>query len=564
MTASASNEAETWVSVSVRTDIGMRRAGNEDNLQVVDLTTQRVGLTHREAALLPDVAWHRLGPLGTLLIVSDGMGGAAAGEVASEMAVKIVTQEMLQQIGKGVPSSEAMRSAAERANAAIWERSQNESAVRGLGATLTAVHLSAQGAVVAQVGDSRAYLIRNGTIRQLTEDQSWAAAAKKAGMPVANVPSNVILQALGTQRVVNTDITTETIQPGDIFLLCSDGLSNKIEAHELVRYVTNADSLSAAAEDLVRVANERGGEDNVTVVIAEVARVGCEVLGNTRVTQLFTSAAPTDDKITSKITPEPVTTELHSVETCSNLSPPAASVESSSSPPAERSTRLLASPNGSAEASAVSPPTSTGGKLFVVLALAAVGLIVVAGVAAMVWVLHARAAKQSASGKEPSVMQPADLPSDVRPNPPSVSPTPSGIGRKDDSLTPDLVDLEKKLKLAKQQADELAARMQELPGYEDVRKACQANRDRLKQLADTLDRHRRREAGADDLSVANIEQEVNRITEWMDGLPLPPREAKEPGRKGRPEEKLLDKATKVLEQGSEVLLPHAFRSSLHP
>lgn len=563
MTASASNGLETWVSVSVRTDVGMRRAGNEDNLQVVDLTNRRLGLTHREAVLSPDVARHRLGPLGTLLIVSDGMGGAAAGEVASEMAVEIVAREMLRQMDAGVPIHDAMRCAADSANAAIWERSQNESAVRGLGATLTAVHLSAQGVVVSQVGDSRAYLIRNGVIRQLTEDQSWAAAAKKAGMQVANVPSNVILQALGTQRVVNTDITTETLQTGDIFLLCSDGLSNKVEEHELARHVTTAESLSAAAETLVRLANDRGGEDNITVVIAKVALESQESPGDLRLTQQLASAGPSDDGATIRITPGRGTAELNSSETYSNLSVPTRD----SLPTAGSPTRPLAS-SGPSPADSASPSRgSMGGKLFVVLALVAVGVIVAAGAAAMVWVLQSRAAKRTEASKpsSPPAMQPAETTSDTDAQASrqdgSKAAQEGGIGRRDD-----LDEVEKKLKLAKKQADEMARRMPTSPAYKDIHRACRENCARLKELMDTLNRHRRRETRAGDLSVADIEQEVNRIRKWMDDLPSEIRSLKDSNGKRASEGGLLNKAaektTELLENASQELLPQALRPSI--
>ncbi|MCS7080090.1 MAG: protein phosphatase 2C domain-containing protein [Chloracidobacterium sp.] len=501
----------------------MRRTGNEDNLQVVDLTSQRLGLTHREATLSPDVARHRLGPLGTLLIVSDGMGGAAAGEVASEMAVEIVAREMLRYVNAGVPPRDAMRYAADSANAAIWERSQNESAIRGLGATLTAVYLSAQEAVVSQVGDSRAYLIRGGTIRQLTEDQSWAAAAKKAGMQAANVPSNVILQALGTQRTVNTDITTEIVQPNDIFLLCSDGLSNKVEEHELLSYVTTADSLTAAAEALVKLANDRGGEDNITVILAQISLERPDAVGDLRTTQLLTSANASDEA-NPHITPRRVTADLQGYQTRQNLGVP---THSDLSPVADTAfvTQPL-SPSGQGPASP-SPRLSTGGKLFVVLALAAVAVIVSAGVAAMFWILQARAEKQSEAGKKNPVplMHPPKPSPDAKPA--ASSPTESGrIGRTDDGKADDFKldvdEVEKKLDQAKQQMDELAGRTEKLPGYEAWRKTFREKYDRLTQLKDALGRRRRQEVKDGDPSLSDIAEEVRQISRWLEEKLPPP------------------------------------------
>lgn len=262
MTAPSANQ-ELWVNVSACTDVGRRRSRNEDNFQVADLTAGRVGLSS-------EVARHAVGRNGTLLVVSDGMGGAAAGEVASAMAVSIVSSEMMRYAPSGVSAVDALREATTAANGDIWGKSQSDSRVRGLGATLTAAYLLRNVVYLAQVGDSRAYLIRGGVIRQLTEDQSWVNAIKKAGIDIPNVPSNVILQALGTQQTVNAEITAEALQAGDVLLLCSDGLSNKIGDDEMASLVVSSPGLEEACRRMVDLANERGGEDNITVVIAQL------------------------------------------------------------------------------------------------------------------------------------------------------------------------------------------------------------------------------------------------------------------------------------------------------
>ncbi len=549
---SVSKLPEMWVSIAARTDVGMRRAGNEDNLQVVDLTEQRLGLTHREATLSPDVAQHRLGPLGTLLIVSDGMGGAAAGEVASEMAVEIVSREMTRRVSAGLASLEAMRLAADSANMAIWDRSQNESAIRGLGATLTAVHLSGREAVVSQVGDSRAYLIRGGTIRQLTEDQSWVNAAKKAGMQVANVPNNVILQALGTQRAVNADITIEGFQPNDIFLLCSDGLSNKVEAQEMLAVVSTASSLDAAAEALVKLANDRGGEDNITVVIAQlVPSAAGDACAPARATQMLASAASSGDT-TLALGSSRSTAELQSAQTLSGLgvatqqpqalpaNPDPATEIAAGSDSAAPSAPPALSPAEAAPQVAAEP--SKSGRLFVFLALIAVAGIVLVGVAAMVWILQARtaASRDLINIQDPSpVLAPAPsgapLPVAAPEAAPASSPSsPSGIGR---AAWPLLDEVEEKLQRAEKEADGLARRLEGLSGAkpERERAACREKRERLKQLRDTFSRHRRQETKPDDLSVAEIEREVAAISKWLDeSLPLPRKPDAPNGKPSRP------------------------------
>ncbi|MFQ3581700.1 serine/threonine-protein phosphatase [Chloracidobacterium validum] len=573
MSAVVSNTPEMWVSASVRTDVGMRRTGNEDNLQVVDLTRQRLGLSHREDVLSPDVAHHQLGSFGTLLIVSDGMGGAAAGELASEMAVEIIAREMLRQVSAGIPSRDAMRIAADSANAAIWDRSQSDSAIRGLGATLTALHITGQEATVSQVGDSRAYLIRNGTIRQLTEDQSWANAAKKAGMQVANVPNNVILQALGTQRVVNTDITTEPLQVGDIFLLCSDGLSNKVEEQELLAHVMAAESLDDAAEALVKLANDRGGEDNITIVIAKLVGSGSGSEDSMRSTQLLTSATTAEE--TLRISGGRATTELQSVQTLSGLGTTKSLEVRPANPDA------LATSSKQPLSVPVSPPSPvaetssgarsgwlTGGRLFVLLALIAVAGIVLAGVASMVWVLQLRAEKQRTAGIEPTIGgRPALEPSPVTPQPtkpPAEAGYDSGgIGRADGAL---LEDVEKKLNSVEQRVKEVERRASQSPGYANERQNCQEKYRRLATLREVLNRHRGKQVRDGDPSVSDIDKEAQTILEWIDTLPLPLREMKAPGNKRRqpPESHPGDELQRVVEQGLDQLMNNAVRSVRHP
>lgn len=574
MTASVSSRTETWVSISVRTDIGMRRTGNEDNLQVVDLTTQRLGLAGRDSSLSPEVAQHRLGKLGTLLIVSDGMGGAAAGEVASEMAVAIVAREMLQQMAAGVPSREAMRKAADSANAAIWERSQNESAIRGLGATLTAVHLCGQEATVSQVGDSRAYLIRGGTIRQLTEDQSWANAARKAGMQVVNVPNNVILQALGTQRVVNTDITTEVIQPNDLFLLCSDGLSNKVEDHELLSYVTISSSLEAAAEGLVKLANDRGGEDNITVVIARLFTVDDpDTISESRATQLLAST-PSGENVMPVGAGRVTSDLLGGQPTLSNFT---VTTQNSRPTPANATTNLAASTSAdqlpALPPSAVETPgppatpsresLSKGGKLFVLLALAAVGLIVLSGLAAMIWVLQSRAERERTGGMEPRpnpALAPIGLPSSTPETPPPAPPPAesdggSGIGRADGVL---LDEVEKKLEQIERQAANVERRLGQIPGHDAERQNCKKKCEQLAALKEALKRHRRQQPRPDDPSVSDIGKEVQAISQWLDTLPAPLREMKAPGNKpSSPGARPVDELQRTVEQTIEGLTNNA-------
>lgn len=257
---------DVLVSVFARTDVGMHRSGNEDAFLVADLTTGNVGLG-------PDISAHRIGERGSLLIVSDGMGGAAHGEVASEMAVETICDALI-----SAPSetdiAERLRVATETANQRIWDRSQESLEHSGMGATVTAVLVQGTSAHIAQVGDSRAYLVRKGRIKQLTKDQSWAQMLFDSGAvnleQMAAVPQNVIMQALGTQPDVKVAMSAIQLFRNDCLILCSDGLSNKVLPEELCETVQNTENLTEACSLLIEKANERGGEDNITVVIARL------------------------------------------------------------------------------------------------------------------------------------------------------------------------------------------------------------------------------------------------------------------------------------------------------
>jgi len=252
------------VSVSASTDVGMQRAGNEDAFLVADLST---GDTVNGA----DTNVHSLGERGSLMIVSDGMGGAAAGEIASEMAVTII-RESIAEMPESMEISERLKSAAETANERIWNHSQSNIELSGMGATLTAVLAQGTTAYVAQVGDSRAYLVRGNKIKQLTKDQSLAQMLVDSGAikpeQIDSVPQNVIMQALGTQPVVKVAMTAVGLYRNDCLVICSDGLSNKVTPDELREAAGKTEDLTEACRSLIAKANERGGEDNITVVIA--------------------------------------------------------------------------------------------------------------------------------------------------------------------------------------------------------------------------------------------------------------------------------------------------------
>lgn len=261
---------DVLVSVFARTDTGMRRSQNEDAFLIADLTTGKIGLG-------PDVSTHRIGGRGSLMVVSDGMGGAVAGEIASELAVKTLSESLLQ-MPYGLNVSSQLNKAAEAANYRIWEQAQQNPELKGMGATLTAVLVQGGMAYIAQVGDSRAYLVRGEQIKQITKDQSFIQMLIDKGAikpdQANSVPQNVIMQALGTQASVSVALTSVELYRNDYLIVCSDGLTGKIEPDELRRHAQESPDLITACRRLVEIANQRGGEDNITVIVAKFDGVG--------------------------------------------------------------------------------------------------------------------------------------------------------------------------------------------------------------------------------------------------------------------------------------------------
>lgn len=251
------------LSVSGHTDVGMHRSGNEDAFLVADLTTGQV-----EQSV--DVQTHQVGSRGMLLVVSDGMGGAVAGEIASELAVETIRESLMDMPGD-FNAPDKLKMAAEVANERIWSHARQNPELTGMGATLTAALVHSTVAYIAQVGDSRAYLIRGDRIKQLTKDQSLAQMLIDSGAitpeQANSVPQNVIMQALGTQPTVKVVMSAVQLCRNDCLVLCSDGLSNKIVPEEIAIRIRESEDLTALCRNLIETANERGGEDNITVVV---------------------------------------------------------------------------------------------------------------------------------------------------------------------------------------------------------------------------------------------------------------------------------------------------------
>jgi protein phosphatase len=270
------------VEVFGRTDVGQTRDHNEDSFLVADLS-------RKMASLQPEVREHEVGPRGTLFVVADGMGGAAAGEIASDMAVDTIYNHMVAQwANDGEENTEQrfayrLKEAVEVANQQIHLYAREHAENRGMGTTTTACGVYGPALYLSQIGDSRGYLIRNGRIYQITKDQSLMQRLVDAGElteeeAAVSERRNIILQALGPDPHVKVDLTRQELRGGDILVMCSDGLSGPVKNDDIQRiindYVTGRNDLVGACRQLIDLANERGGPDNITCVVARFSGDG--------------------------------------------------------------------------------------------------------------------------------------------------------------------------------------------------------------------------------------------------------------------------------------------------
>lgn len=242
------------------TDVGRKRDHNEDSF-----------LVDRELGLF---------------VVADGMGGHAGGDLASRLAVDSIERLVAARSGREeqtespAPGAQsplllALRSALKSASGTIFQAAQDDPALTGMGTTVTALHLANGRAHLAHVGDSRAYRYRDGGIAQLTEDHSWIHEQVKAGLLTEDEAResrfrHIITRSVGFEREVAVDVAAHPLLPGDCFVLCSDGLSNYLEGPEIARILRDT-YYQQAPRLLIDLACERGGDDNVTVVLVAAA-----------------------------------------------------------------------------------------------------------------------------------------------------------------------------------------------------------------------------------------------------------------------------------------------------
>ena len=245
------------VDASFRTDVGRSRELNEDSAAIIQPEQDELRVSK-----------------GTLAIIADGMGGHSAGEVASRIAVDIVGHSYYQ---SDKPAQEALLDAVKEANDAIFDAAKENGGLKGMGTTCTALALHDQSAIHAQVGDSRLYLVRGGGAYQLSEDHSLVMQLVKDGLITAeearsHPDRNVIVRALGRHGEIEVACWEKPfpVKLGDRFVLCSDGLHGVVEDHEMAEIVASSGSVEAC-EQLVKMANELGGPDNISVCVLVVS-----------------------------------------------------------------------------------------------------------------------------------------------------------------------------------------------------------------------------------------------------------------------------------------------------
>ncbi|MEO8946366.1 MAG: PP2C family serine/threonine-protein phosphatase [Gemmatimonadaceae bacterium] len=254
-----------------RTDIGRVRTLNEDSYLVAALGRDAVVMKGATTTLtVPHTP--------ALMVVADGVGGAASGEIASLMATDTMFIELRRKYEADWPRTQAgldaaLKNAIVAANHVIYTYSSGNPQHRGMAttATLAVAHNSA--ITIAQVGDSRAYLVRAGVARKITKDQSLIQRLIDAGEMTESEAAhsdrrNIILQALGSEATVIPDIYHERAEVGDVLVLCSDGLSNLVSSDDIARIALADDNMETVCERLVALANSHGGHDNITVVAA--------------------------------------------------------------------------------------------------------------------------------------------------------------------------------------------------------------------------------------------------------------------------------------------------------
>jgi protein phosphatase len=291
------------------TDVGKHRSHNEDNHLLMNLNSAS---SLREQTLMLASSEGK----GTLMMVTDGMGGAAAGDVASRMVKETLDGWFREHWCKASLKNEefplVLQNSIKEANKRVYKMSQKTSKYNGMGATVTAAGIIGDQLYLAQVGDSRGYLNRNGKLIQVTRDQSLVNKLVESGNITKeearrHLAKNVILQAIGVSEKLEMGFYTLALQSEDIILLCSDGLSDMLTDIEISAILDNRNDLLTMTRDLIKAANNAGGKDNITVVLGKFnkrqAEAQSEEIARTRKMNIEDTAQAGKDKTSRYIIP---------------------------------------------------------------------------------------------------------------------------------------------------------------------------------------------------------------------------------------------------------------------
>jgi serine/threonine protein phosphatase PrpC len=256
------------VSIATCTDIGRKRPKNEDACLVLCVDAQK----NFEG---PMAGTFNPGTRGIVLAIADGMGGHQSGEVASALCIQALIREFSRRIDEDIRvdgRGNLLAETVESANNAVYAAAGEDPEFRGMGTTLTVAWLVDGAVDVAQVGDSRAYLLRAGRLIPLTEDQTVGNLldVDHSNPRINSQIRDMLTQAVGAQPKVSVALSYRPLEPGDLLLLCCDGLYKAVEDNDIKKLLGRPVSLQARAENLVARANENGGPDNITVILAEL------------------------------------------------------------------------------------------------------------------------------------------------------------------------------------------------------------------------------------------------------------------------------------------------------
>jgi PPM family protein phosphatase len=257
------------VSVATCTDVGRKRRKNEDKCLVLSLDERK----HFDCPMAANL---RIGPLGVVLAVADGMGGHQAGEVASALCTEALRAELLRRVSEENPLSSTPQSllaeTVEALNQTVYSTAGRKPELHGMGTTLTAAWLVDSVVQLAQVGDSRAYLFRDSDLILLTQDQTVGNLLRLDGGSVglSSQIKDMLTQAVGAQPGVSAVLSRTSLRAGDSLMLCCDGLYKVVEEEKVTEILSLPVSALAKVEGLVACANEYGGPDNISVILAEI------------------------------------------------------------------------------------------------------------------------------------------------------------------------------------------------------------------------------------------------------------------------------------------------------